>query len=628
MTSRTAVRLAAAAALSLLAGAAAIGGPASSKANPNPNPSPNGIPLPSRDDAWVQVRTANFTLYGDAGVSKIESAGQDLERLRAVLLRMKTSLTANSPVPTSLLVFKNRSALEPYLPRQSGKPRNIDGYFQTSSDGNFIAFTAAWNADPRPMVYHEYLHYFLHANFPPQPLWYDEGLAEFYSTFRSTENEARTGIVIDDHVRFLLGTKLMPLDQLLAVDHDSPEYKDDSKNALFYAESWALVHYLMRGKPERAPQLGRYLLLVQNGRPRDEAFREAFQTDPAALMAELAAYLRGSRFFYNRLTFSELTVPREVHVEPMPWVDVVARLGDFLAHGEDDRLPDAQRFLDAALAAKPDHPGALATLIWIRMRERSYDDVADLVARARASGSGDFRVYYYGGLSRMHQLSRSMQYAGRLDAKSRALLEDARADLRRSVELYDGFPEAKGLLGQTYLAEVGPAAAEGIPFLEAAAERLPSREDLAKDLRTLRGRAAVDPAVVAPEGVRPTPRAERLARNAALDEVHALIRKGSTEEAIARLEELVRVTPEEDRGLVEDELAAARLQDSWRRARKDYDVGMALLRKGDRRGALAHFRAVVAAPHVSPDLAKRASEKIAEIEARGSARAPTPPGRP
>ena len=612
--------LRAAAAIAFLGGAGAIGA--------SPSPSANAIPLPSRDDAWVQVRTANFTLYGDASVSKIQSAGQDLERLRAVLLRMKKSLTANSPVPTSLLVFKNRSALEPYLPREAGKPKNIDGYFQTSSDGNFIAFTAAWNADPRPMVYHEYLHYFLHANFPPQPLWYDEGLAEFYSTFRSTENEARTGIVVDDHVRLLLGTKLIPIDQLLAVDRDSPEYNDDSKKGLFYAESWALVHYLMRGKPERAPQLGRYLLLVQNGRPRDEAFREAFQTDTAALLAELAAYLRSSRFFYNRLTFSELTVPDEVHVDPMPWEDVVAKLGDFLAHGEDDRLPDAQRFLDATLAAKPDHPGALATLIWIRMREKSYDDVAELVSRARASGSNDFRVYYYGGLSRMHQLSKSMQYAGRLDAKSRALLEDARSDLRRSVELYDGFPEARALLGQTYLAEVGPAAAEGVPFLEAAVARLPAREDLARDLQTLRGRAAVDPALQTSGSVRPTPGAERLARNAALDEVHALIQKGRTEEAVSELEELVRVTPEEDRALVEDELAAARLKDSWRRSRKDYDEGLALLRKGDRKGALAHFRAVLAAPNVSPELAKRASEKIAELEAGGSARAPTPAKTP
>jgi tetratricopeptide (TPR) repeat protein len=615
LTRATAARLRAAAAFALVGGAAVSGA--------SPGPDPNGIPLPGRDDSWVQVRTANFTLSGDASVSKIKEAGLDLERLRAVLLRMKKSLTANSPVPTSLLVFKNRAALEPYLPRESGKPKNIDGYFQTSSDGNFIAFTAAWNADPRPMVYHEYLHYFLHANFPPQPLWYDEGLAEFYSTFRSTENEARTGIVIDDHVRFLLGTKLMPLDQLFAVNHDSPEYNEQSKQGLFYAESWALVHYLMRGKPERAPQLGRYLLLIQNGRPRDEAFREAFQMDTSALLAELAAYLRSSRFFYNRLTFAELTVPDVVHVEPMPWEDVVARLGDFLAHGGDDRLPDAERFLNATLSARPGHAGALASLIWIRVRQRDYDTAADLVARASASGSKDFRVYYYGGLSRMHQLFRTAQHAGHLDAKSRALLEEARSDLHRSVELNDDFPEAKALLGQTYLAEVGPAAAEGVPFLEEAVARLPSREDLARDLKTLRGRAAVDPALLTAEGVRPTPRAERLARNAALDEVHELLRKGRTEEAVAELEELARVTPEEDRALVDDELAAARLKESWRRSRKDYDEGMALLKKGDRRGALAHFRAVLAAPEVPPNLAKLARERITELE---KAHPPATPG--
>lgn len=589
-------------------------------------PAADAIPLPSRDDAWVQVRTANFTLYGNASASKMKSAGLDLERLRAVLVRMKRSLTANSPVPTSVFVFKNHSALETYLPRVDGKPNRSDGWFQASPDGNFIAFTAAWNTDPRPIIYHEYLHYFLHANFPPQPTWYDEGLAEFYSTFRSTEDEAQTGIVIEDHVQFLLNTKLMPLDRLFAVDPSSSEYNEDTKRGIFYAQSWALVHYLMRGNPDRAPQLGRYLMLLQNGRTRDEAFREAFQTDAPSLLSELAAYLRNSRFFYTRLKFTELKVPSETRTDPMPWEDVVARIGDFLAHGSEDRLPDAERFLNAALAANPAHSGALASLVWIRVLQNRYDDVAGLVARAVASGSTDFRVYYYGGLSRMHELSQTVQFAGRLDAKARATLEEARSDFRRSIELNDGFPEAQAALGRSYLAEVGPAAADGIPILEAAVARLPSREDLARDLQSLRERARFDAAGASGSGPPATPRPERLVRNAELDRVHALLAKGQIDEAIAALEELLRSTPEEDRALVEDELAAARLKSSWRRSRREYEQAMALLKKGDRRGALARLRALLAMTDVPRELANSARAKVAELESvtRPSARTPVP----
>lgn len=589
-------------------------------------PAADAIPLPSRDDAWVQVRTANFTLYGNANPSKIKDAGLNLERLRAVLLLMKKSLTANSPVPTSVFVFKSHAALEPYLPLVGGKPANSDGYFQSTNDGNFITFTAAWNVDPRPLVYHEYLHYFLNNNFPPQPTWYDEGVAEFYSTFQSTKEEAQTGMVVHEHLQLLRDGKLMPLEQLFAVRSDSPEYNEESKQGTFYAESWALVHYLMRGNPDRTPQLGRFLLLLQNGRIRDEAFREAFQTDYATLLKELAAYLRNSRFFYSRLKFSELKLSDETHVEPMRWEEVVAHLGDFLAHGGEDRLSQAERYLTAALAANPAHAGALASMAWIRIRQKRYDEVADFVQRAVASGSTDFRVYYYGGLSRMHELSQTVQFAGRLDAKARATLEEARSDFRRSIELNDGFPEAQAALGRSYLAEVGPAAADGIPILEAAVARLPSREDLARDLQSLRERARFDAAGASGSGPPATPRPERLVRNAELDRVHALLAKGQIDEAIAALEELLRSTPEEDRALVEDELAAARLKSSWRRSRREYEQAMALLKKGDRRGALARLRALLAMTGVPRELANSARAKVAELESvtRPAARTPVP----
>jgi hypothetical protein len=344
-------------------------------------------------------------------------------------------------------------------------------------------------------------------------------------------------------------------------------------------------------------------------------------------LKELAAYLRNSRFFYSRLKFSELKLSDETHVEPMGWEDVVAHLGDFLAHGGEDRLSQAERYLTAALAANPAHAGALASMAWIRIRQKRYDEVADFVQRAVASGSSDFRVYYYGGLFRMYELSQTLRFAGHLDAKERETLEKARAHFRKSIELNDGFPEAKAALGRSYLAEVGLAAADGIPWLEAAVTRLPSRKDLAADLESLRQRARGEDASIplAEEAgpTRPTPRPERLARNAALDRIQALVAQNKAEEAIASLEEMLRTAAEEDRPLLEDELAAARLKDSWRRARRDYDQGLALLKRGDRHGALSRFRAVLAMSQAPTGLANSARTKIAEIEATTHPPSPT-----
>jgi len=38
---------------------------------------------------------------------------------------------------------------------------------------------------------------------------------------------------------------LLPLDQLFAVNRESPEYRTKEQSRLFYAESWALTHMLL-----------------------------------------------------------------------------------------------------------------------------------------------------------------------------------------------------------------------------------------------------------------------------------------------------------------------------------------------------------------------------------------------
>ena len=39
--------------------------------------------------------------------------------------------------------------------------------------------------------------------------------------------------------------KLLPIETLLNVEHGSPYYNEANRASVFYAESWALIHYLM-----------------------------------------------------------------------------------------------------------------------------------------------------------------------------------------------------------------------------------------------------------------------------------------------------------------------------------------------------------------------------------------------
>ena len=137
---------------------------------------------------------------------------------------------------------------------------NLGGFFQAGQDLNFIALNLEASSDnPYHLIYHEYVHNLLNnfkVRFPP---WLNEGLAEYYSTFEVTDGDKKIllGRAIENHILYLRQNKFLPLATLFTVDHNSPDYNENSKKGVFYAESWALVHYLMLGNPERQKQFVR-----------------------------------------------------------------------------------------------------------------------------------------------------------------------------------------------------------------------------------------------------------------------------------------------------------------------------------------------------------------------------------
>jgi len=574
------------------------------------------VPLPSKGDRWVEVRTKNFTLYGNASESKTREVGLEMERLRAVLVLLKRGSAANAMMPTFLYVFKSSQALDPFLPREEGDEHRWASYYQGGRDSNYAMLSAAWNTDPRPTIYHQYIYDFIDANFDELPLWYEVGVAGYYSTFQTEGDEARTGMIPEDDLHLLRNRGMwIPLDRLLAAKRDSPEYMDPDRTSLFFAESWAFAHYLMQGNPSRTPQLGRYMSLVKQGRPQDEAFREAFGTDYATVYSELNSYIRNNkRFLYNRFQFAELKPPTEATTTPMSSEDVVVRLGDLLAHTQ--QYADAERFYQAALSANPESAAALGGLGWMRRRQEKNDEATGLMRRAAAAGSKDFRVYYYDGLYRWEEIGKRFDSN---NAEQRALLEAARAAFRKSADLNPDFAEALAMFGRTYRYEpFGANVDEGIAALEQAKARLAARQDVAADLTALQERknqpgradALLGPAAVPAAGKGTSnPVAEF---EAGVAKVNRLVEERKLDEAVKVLDGLMPESDAETRAELERYREKLVRTAASNKAVDAYNAAIALYNKRDYRGALAAFRKV-ASESQDADMAKAARQKSEEI---------------
>ena len=88
-------------------------------------------------------------------------------------------------------------------------------------------------------------HYVVRTNAPRLPLWFNEGLAEFFSTFEYRKGELRIGLPKPSHVLWLRNHSAILIPALFAMDRDSKDYNEGTRRGIFYAQSWPLVHYLI-----------------------------------------------------------------------------------------------------------------------------------------------------------------------------------------------------------------------------------------------------------------------------------------------------------------------------------------------------------------------------------------------
>ena len=210
----------------------------------------------SAKDKWLTVQTQNFTVVSNASEGDARQVGLKLEQFRAIFIKL-FKISPTSAVPITVLVFKNSDSFKPFKPLYNGKPANVAGYFQRGDDENIIALElGAGDERPLGVIFHEYTHLLTAYSPRPWPVWLQEGIAELYSTFEVKKNEVTIGSPVSSHVYRLRDNKFIPLDRLIRVAHDSPEYNERNRQGILYAESWAFAHYLMFGnKGTRQPQL-------------------------------------------------------------------------------------------------------------------------------------------------------------------------------------------------------------------------------------------------------------------------------------------------------------------------------------------------------------------------------------
>ncbi|MEP6742214.1 MAG: tetratricopeptide repeat protein [bacterium] len=423
-------------------------------------------------DNWLTLRSKNFLLVGNSTEKQIRQVGMRLEQFREVFSQLFPKAIHSTPVPTTVIVFKSDDSYRPFKPNP-----NIAGYFQSGPDVNYITLTTdvRGEQDPFTVIFHEYTHLLINNTSPNVPLWFNEGLAEYYSTFSiSNDTKVVLGSPIGNHVFLLRESKMLPLRTLFQVDEKSPYYNERNKQSIFYAESWALMHYLILGKDgQRIEQLRKFLGLTSASVPLEQAFQQAFAMTFESMEKELREYIKRDRYPVLTGHFeSKLVVETDMQAAPISEAEAQAYLGDLLLHS--NRV-DSESYLLKALKLDPNLPMANASMAMLRLREGKTDEARQMLERA-AANSPNYLIHYYYAYALSREGSKDdLEMVSSFTPEAAAKM---RAELKKAIELRPDFLESYSLLAFVNLV-TGSNIDESIEMLKRALAKSPGKSNLA-----------------------------------------------------------------------------------------------------------------------------------------------------
>ncbi len=303
----------------------------------------------ANEKPWTEVRSPHFRVLTNGSPGDGRKVAHEFEQLRYVFSSRFPGARLESGAP--LVVFATRDEatakkLDPAMWKRMGG--NMAGEFHHGWEKQYalVRLDTFGGEGAKEVVYHEYAHTIQHLNSHWLPAWLDEGMAEFYGYTRFEDHKIYLGAPTV-RVRMLRGRAPDPIEKIIATNHLSPLYNSE----FFYAESWALVHFLIYGPGmEGGKKLDQLFGLLQHRVDQKTAFRQVFG-DFAKLDKALVSYMLQPTFTTTILKNTPQIDEKAFSTRVLSVSETEAELGAFYLW--DHNLPDARSLVAQALRDDP-----------------------------------------------------------------------------------------------------------------------------------------------------------------------------------------------------------------------------------------------------------------------------------
>jgi tetratricopeptide (TPR) repeat protein len=370
------------------------------------------------NSSWREIATPDFIVTGNAPAGELRRTLAELTRFRDALTSLFPTAVVTSPVPTYVVVLRDFDAFQRFQPRDMrGRPmQNVGGYFSRGADANVIVLPMSRGDTSLQTIFHEYTHYFVSRNVRASvPTWLNEGLAEFYSTFRGDYRGQTLIGTVPTSARILGRNTFVPLRDIVSPRDLQAMWRWERQIGMFYAESWALVHYVLVERKHPTPNpLSVYLKSFAASGSHDTAFREAFGTDVDGMDKELRQYVR--RVSMRSILF-DIRADKQAADEAraIAEVDVDALEGRLLLQA--GAFEEADRELTSVVARQPAHAAAQIALARLRLVQNRDDEAIASLQEVAGANPRDGAAHYYLGVA----LERAWRHEEAMAAFTKAL---------------------------------------------------------------------------------------------------------------------------------------------------------------------------------------------------------------
>ena len=392
-------------------------------------------PARAKDDKWVEARSANFIVVSNASTQQARNTAIHFEQIRE-MFRQSFTYAKDRPTPViTILAAKDEDTLRQLLPEYWATKGHAhpSGIFINSLYQMSVAVQlSGMGENPYEAINHEYYHSLTVPYFPRLTVWISEGMADFYGNSTIGDKTATLGMANPGLIALLHQEPLIPLSTLFQVDHSSRYYNEGDKATIFYAESWALTHYLMLGDNGAHRQsLGTYLSALGEGASQEDAAAKAFG-DLGQLQKALQSYVNNTSFYQMQIAAPPKIPESAVQVRPLSDAEASAYRGGFLSLHK--QYMEADQLLREAARIDPNLALAQQNLaVFYILQDKSADALTALSAAIELDPNNTLTRFLRA------QLISQTSGSGQSDTQ-------VETDLRTAITVNPNFAPAYGLL--------------------------------------------------------------------------------------------------------------------------------------------------------------------------------------